>query len=60
MTEIFYLLFKGLSLGFLYALSAMGFVLMFKTGRVINLAHGQMMAMGAYIFLLISFSMEQV
>jgi branched-chain amino acid transport system permease protein len=55
MTEIFYLLFKGLSLGFLYALSAMGFVLMFKTGRVINLAHGQMMAMGAYIFLLISF-----
>jgi branched-chain amino acid transport system permease protein len=55
MMEIFYLLFKGLSLGFLYALSAMGFVLIFKTGRLINLAHGQMMAMGAFIFLLFSF-----
>jgi branched-chain amino acid transport system permease protein len=54
MTDILYLLFKGLSLGSLYALSAMGFVLIFKTGRVINLAHGQLMAMGAFIFLLLS------
>jgi branched-chain amino acid transport system permease protein len=54
MTDILHLLFKGLSLGSLYALSAMGFVLIFKTGRVINLAHGQLMAMGAFIFLLLS------
>jgi branched-chain amino acid transport system permease protein len=54
MTDILYLLLKGLSLGSLYALSAMGFVLIFKTGRVINLAHGQLMALGAFIFLLIS------
>jgi len=54
MTDILYLLLKGLSLGSLYALSAMGFVLIFKTGRVINLAHGQLMALGAFIFLLLS------
>lgn len=54
MTETLNLLLEGLSLGSLYALSAMGFVLIFKTSGVINLAHGQLMAMGAFIFLLLS------
>lgn len=55
MADLMNILIRGLSLGSLYALSAMGFVLIFKTGRVINLAHGQMMAMGAFIFLLMSY-----
>ena len=54
MADILHLLVRGLSLGSLYALSAMGFVLLFKAGRVINLAHGQLMAVGAFIFLLLS------
>ncbi len=54
MTDLYILLLKGISLGCLYALSAMGFVLLFKTGRIINLAHGQIMAMGAFIFLLLN------
>lgn len=54
MTDIGNLLYRGLYLGSLYALSAMGFVLVFKTCRIINIAHGQLMAMGAFIFLLLS------
>jgi len=54
MTDLLNILIKGLSLGSLYALSAMGFVLIFRAGGVINLAHGQLMAMGAFIFLLLS------
>jgi len=54
MADLLHLLLKGLSLGCLYALSSMGFVIVFKTSRVINLAHGQLMAMGAVIFILLS------
>lgn len=54
MMDLWNLLFKGISLGTIYALSAMGFVLIFKTGKVINLAHGQLMAMGAFLFILLS------
>ncbi|MBN1626206.1 MAG: branched-chain amino acid ABC transporter permease [Deltaproteobacteria bacterium] len=53
MNDLLNLLFKGLSLGSLYALSAMGFVLIFRAGGIVNLAHGQLMAMGAFIFLLL-------
>jgi len=54
MAGIEQLLVDGLALGSLYALSAMGFVLLFKAGRVINLTHGQLMAMRTFIFLLLS------
>lgn len=54
MTDLLNILLKGLSLGSLYALSAMGFVLIFRTGGIVNLAHGQLMAMGAFIFLMLS------
>ena len=49
-----YLLVNGISLGLLYALSALGFVMIFKSSSVLNLAHGELMAIGAYIFLLLS------
>jgi len=45
------LLINGLSIGFLYGLSAMGFVMIFKSSSVLNFAHGELLAMGAFIFL---------
>jgi len=32
-----------------YALSALGFVLIYKSSRVLNMAHGQIIAAGAFI-----------
>ena len=48
------LLVNGISLGFLYALSALGFVMIFKSSSVLNLAHGELLAIGAYLFLVLS------
>ncbi len=48
------LLVSGISLGFLYALSALGFVMIFKSSSVLNFAHGELMAIGAFLFLLLS------
>ncbi|MBA4397629.1 MAG: branched-chain amino acid ABC transporter permease [Syntrophus sp. (in: bacteria)] len=45
------LLVNGLSIGFLYGLSAMGFVMIFKSSRVLNFAHGELLAFGAFLFL---------
>jgi branched-chain amino acid transport system permease protein len=45
------LLVSGLSVGFLYGLSAMGFVMIFKSSSVLNFAHGELLALGAYFFL---------
>jgi len=45
------LLVNGISLGFLYALSALGFVMIFKSSSVLNFAHGELMAIGAFLFL---------
>jgi branched-chain amino acid transport system permease protein len=42
---------QGLSIGFLYALAALGFVMIFKSSSVLNFAHGQLLAIGAFIFL---------
>lgn len=48
------LLINGLSLGFLYAISAMGFVMIFKSSSVLNFAHGELLAIGAFMFLVLS------
>lgn len=48
------LMLNGLSLGFLYALSALGFVMIFKSSSVLNLAHGELLAIGAFMFLVLS------
>jgi len=45
------LLVNGLSIGFLYGLSAMGFVMIFKSSSVLNFAHGELLAFGAFLFL---------
>jgi len=38
---------EGLSLGAIYALLAMGFVIIFKATQVLNFAHGALSALGA-------------
>lgn len=48
MTQFIELLINGLSLGFVYALLALGFVIIFKSTRVINFAHGSIVLLGAF------------
>jgi len=45
------LLINGISIGLLYGLSAMGFVMIFKSSSVLNFAHGELLALGAFFFL---------
>ena len=40
---------EGLSLGTIYALLAVGFVIIFKATQVINFAHGALAALGAFL-----------
>jgi branched-chain amino acid transport system permease protein len=40
---------SGMVVGSIYALSALGFVLIYKSSRVLNIAHGQIIAAGAFI-----------
>jgi branched-chain amino acid transport system permease protein len=43
------MLLAGISLGAIYALLAMGFVIIFKATQVINFAHGALAALGAFL-----------
>ncbi|MBN1829064.1 MAG: branched-chain amino acid ABC transporter permease [Deltaproteobacteria bacterium] len=45
------ILINGLNIGFLYGLAAMGFVMIFKSSSVLNFAHGELLAFGAFFFL---------
>jgi branched-chain amino acid transport system permease protein len=54
MTFFLQIMINGLSLGFLYALAALGFVMIFKSSSVLNFAHGALMAIGAFLFLVLS------
>jgi branched-chain amino acid transport system permease protein len=49
MADFFQFLISGIALGSIYALAALGFVLIYKSSRVINFAHGQIIAIGAFI-----------
>jgi branched-chain amino acid transport system permease protein len=49
MTYFFQLVVSGVVVGSIYALSALGFVLIYKSSRVLNIAHGQIIAAGAFI-----------
>lgn len=49
MTQFVELLISGISLGFVYALLALGFVVIFKSTRVVNFAHGSIVLLGAYV-----------
>lgn len=48
MTTFLSLLFNGLSLGALYALIALGFVIIFKSSEVVSFTHGSLLLLGAY------------
>lgn len=54
MSLLLQLLAAGIVTGCIYALSALGFVLIYKSSRVINFAHGQLIAVGAFIALALS------
>ena len=54
MEFFFQVLINGLSIGFIYALAALGFVMIFKSSSVLNFAHGELMAIGAFLFLVLS------
>ena len=49
MTQFIELLINGISLGFVYALVALGFVVIFKSSRVVNFAHGSIVLFGAFV-----------
>jgi branched-chain amino acid transport system permease protein len=49
MTYFFQLVVSGIVVGSIYALSGLGFVLIYKSSRVLNMAHGQIIAAGAFI-----------
>jgi branched-chain amino acid transport system permease protein len=47
-TQFLSLLLNGLSLGALYALIALGFVIIFKASEVVSFTHGSLLLLGAY------------
>lgn len=49
LSNFFQLVVSGVVVGSIYALSALGFVLIYKSSRVLNIAHGQLIAAGAFI-----------
>jgi branched-chain amino acid transport system permease protein len=49
MTKFVELLISGVSLGFIYALISMGFVVIFKATEVVNFAHGSVLLFGGFI-----------
>jgi branched-chain amino acid transport system permease protein len=49
MSYFLQLVISGIVVGSIYALSALGFVLIYKSSRVLNVAHGQFIAAGAFI-----------
>jgi len=49
MSYFFQLVISGIVVGSIYALSALGFVLIYKSSKVLNIAHGQIIASGAFI-----------
>jgi branched-chain amino acid transport system permease protein len=49
MSYFFQLVVSGIVVGSIYALSGLGFVLIYKSSRVLNVAHGQIIASGCFI-----------
>ncbi len=48
MTQFLSLLLNGISLGAIYALIALGFVIIFKASEVVSFTHGSLLLLGAY------------
>ena len=49
MTQFLSLLVNGISLGAVYALIALGFVIIFKSTEVVSFMHGSLILLGAYL-----------
>ena len=49
MSEFIQLLVSGLALGTIYALVALGFVVIYRSSQVFNFAHGEFLTFGAFI-----------
>ena len=49
MTQFLSLLLSGVSLGAIYALIALGFVVIFKSSEVVSFMHGSLLLLGAYL-----------
>ena len=49
MSDFLTYLVNGISLGGIYALIALGFVVVFKATEVVNFAHGSFVVLGAYV-----------
>lgn len=49
MSQLLGLVVNGLSLGCIYGLIALGFVVVFKSTRVLNFTHGSVLLLGAYV-----------
>ncbi len=47
--EVLQLLVSGISLGCVYGLIALGFVLIYKATEMVNFAQGDMMMIGAFV-----------
>ena len=54
MADLIQLLFSGLALGAVYALIALGFVAIYRASKVFNFAHGDLLALGAFLMVAIS------
>jgi branched-chain amino acid transport system permease protein len=50
MTILLQLILSGLLVGGVYGLIAMGFVIVYRSGRVFNMAYGQFAVLGAFMF----------
>jgi len=49
MLNLVQLLFTGISVGIIYGLVALGFVLIYKSSKIFNFAQGEMVMVGAYL-----------
>lgn len=56
--RFFQMLVGGLAIGTIYALLAMGFVIIFKATQVVNFAHGALVALGAFFVALFAVEFE--
>lgn len=54
MSTFLQLTFSGLALGVIYALIALGFVVIYRASQVFNFAHGELLTFGAYLMVAVS------
>lgn len=54
MSTFLQLTFSGLALGVIYALIALGFVVIYRASQVFNFAHGDLLTFGAYLMVAVS------